>query len=62
MCTLKHIEHIGKDQALSNVLWTDESMTEFGHINNRHVWSKLKTAFQEQNLITVKRDGRNVMI
>lgn len=42
----------------SNVDWTDKSK-----IKDRHVWYKIKTAFQWNNLIpAVKHEGGNFMV
>ena len=48
----------------TRVLWTDESKIKlYGHNENRYIWRKTNTAFDEKNLIpTVKHGGGSIMV
>ena len=47
-----------------NVLWTDQTkIALFSHNERRYVWQKLKTAFEEKNLLpTVKHGEGSIMV
>ena len=57
--------HVDKPAAYwEKVLWSDETKIElFGQNEQRYVWRKPNTAFQEKNLVpTVKHGGGSIMV